>query len=348
MWKGLLQHKFTVGLATSIMLVSSVIGANIAFNDNTPEVDDTTHWVDKTGQVDVAFLKSGVSEVPQAPPEPEPMPELPPPPDMLPSAEEVFKFEQPVAYHDMATERINNMRRSTEAATYINDGDGGNIDDQGIWENSQKKWDEPRSMSSYPVDMTRIFTVDRFISCTLYNELDSELPGKVVLVVAKNHYGAHGRKILFPAYTKLVGYYQPLAKVGETRIGFIVERLITPEGVSINLENGELADAQGRAGMTGDLDKRHLEKYGLALAIAAVDTIVKYKIATENANMASVVQNFGTSSANLSRTVLEENINIKPKLRIPAGTRVQVSPLKDIWLKEPKNGTITYQEVKKG
>lgn len=347
MLRSLLQHKLVIGVAVSILLVASVVAANVAFNEP-PIEEDVTKWMDKTGKVAPAFYKSEMSTVPEILPEPESLPAPTPPEAPIPAAEDVFTFVEAVAYRDMAAERINNLRRNTEAATYINTGDGLEVEDTGVWENSQKDWGEAKSVSSYPVNMERVFTVDRFITCMLYNELDSELPGKVILVVEKNHFGAQGRKILFPAYTKLVGYYQPLSKAGDSRIGFIVERLITPEGVSINLENAELADAQGRAGMTGEVDKRFMDKYGLALGIAAIDTIVKYQIATQNQNMSNVINNVGASSANLSRTVLEENIDIKPKLRIPAGTRVQVSPLKDIWFKEPKNGTVQFEEVKKG
>lgn len=346
MWSSILQHKLLIGLASTILVVSLGIGANIVLNDNTPTVSDETKWTDKTGKVDDSFYTSSMSVAPEPEPEPEPLPDLPPLPEPTIKAEDVFRFEEPVAYQDLAAENINKMRRNSEVATFLNGSDDLGATDTGIWENTQKDWGEQKSVSSYKVDMTRVFTVDRYIACTLYNELDSELPGKVVLVVKRNHFGAQGRKILFPAYTKLVGYYKPLAKVGDTRVGFIIERLITPEGVNINLENAELADAQGRAGMTGELDKRFLEKYGLALGIAAIDTLVKYQIATKNQNMASVVQNFGSSSANLSRTVLEENINIKPKLRIPAGTIVNVSPLKDVWMKEPKNGTMQFEEIK--
>ena len=71
-----------------------------------------------------------------------------------------------------------------------------------------------RPKASYPVDMSRVVTVDKYMPAILQNEINSELGGKVVAQVEENVFGGHGRNILIPAGGKAIGRYKPLTKVG--------------------------------------------------------------------------------------------------------------------------------------
>ncbi|MBU1248616.1 MAG: TrbI/VirB10 family protein [Proteobacteria bacterium] len=351
----IVQDKRILGSIVLVFLVTGAATAKVMLSSPATQ-DEELSVVDNTGEI-VASLVQSEMLIPLAPepeqePEPEPEPELPlppPPPPPLSSAEDVFAFVSPRPPDTSRIDAINAQRRGQAASVDLLsvstvDGEGGS---GALWENSQEDWpSEGKTRATFPVEMSRVFTVDRFMQCLLYTAMDSELPGKVVLVVEQNLYGAHGRKILIPAGSKLVGYYRPMEKVGDERLSVVIERLITPDGIDAKLENAEVADAQGRSGITGEVDDRFVEKYGLPLLIALVDTAVQYQVAVESTNQANTVANMGAASANISRSILEENMNIKPKIRVPQGTRLQVSPMKDIWFKKPKNGTIQYDTVK--
>lgn len=209
-----------------------------------------------------------------------------------------------------------------------------------------KKYGLAEDIASYPVDMTRVITADRNLRCILIEEISSELEGKITCLVEENVYGSHGRLVLVPAGSKAIGYYKPLNKVGDSRLFSGWTRIITPEGININLsgddnqDGARLADAMGRSGMTGEIDNKYFEKYGLAFMVATLNSLAASQIVASDANQQIVIQNYGRELSQLSSAILNENINIKPVVRIPAGSRILISPLVDIWFQLPAENKI--------
>ena len=195
--------------------------------------------------------------------------------------------------------------------------------------------------ASYPVDFSRTLTADRNISALLINEIDSSLAGKVTAQIEDNIYAAHGRLILIPAGSRAIGYYQPLEKVGDTRLNIIWSRIITPQGVDI-IVNAEMADQMGRSGLGGAVDTRFFERYGLTLLISTINALAQYSIKTDSQNQAVFINTYGEDLSNISAKILEEQINIKPVIRINAGSRLLISPTRDIWFRDD-NGRIVMQ-----
>ncbi|MCP3941454.1 MAG: TrbI/VirB10 family protein, partial [Desulfobacteraceae bacterium] len=176
------------------------------------------------------------------------------------------------------------------------------------------KWNEPKTQASLPIDMSRVLTMDRFISAILVPEIDSELSGKVTAQVEQNVYGAHGRKILVPAGTRAIGRYESLKKVGEERLSIRWMRLITPDGINIHCGDAEMVDSMGRVGITGDVDRKYFERYGMSLLVSAITAISTYSVPVRNENQQVVVESFGKEQSSLAKTILEDNLEIKPKM----------------------------------
>lgn len=209
------------------------------------------------------------------------------------------------------------------------------------WINTQEKWNEARDEASYPmVDRDRIITEASFVPAVLVQAINSELGGKVVAQIEQNIYGAAGRKVLIPAGSKAVGRYQPLRKTGETRINIIWHRIITPDGINIRTQDAEMADGMGRAGITGDVDNHYFERFGIALLVSTLTAVTSYQIPIENQGQAVVIQSYGAGMTSLAQTILNEHINIKPTVTIPAGARILISPQRDIWFPKPKKETV--------
>jgi type IV secretory pathway VirB10-like protein len=185
--------------------------------------------------------------------------------------------------------------------------------------------------ASYPIDFSRVLTADRNINAILVNDIDSSLGGKVIAQIEDNIYAAHGRNILIPIGSKAIGYYQPLSKVGDTRLQIIWSRIITPKGVDINI-NSELADQMGRSGLAGEVDTRFFDRYGMALLISTISALSQTAINADK-NQAVFINTYGKELSNISAKILEEQINIKPIITINAGARILISPLDDIWFR---------------
>jgi len=210
---------------------------------------------------------------------------------------------------------------------------------QGVeWINSTAKWEkEKRDEASYPMrDRDRIITEAVLIPAILREEINSELGGKVVAQVEQNVYGESGRKILIPAGSKAIGRYLPLKKAGDTRINIIWHRIITPEGINIHTADAEMADAMGRAGVTGQVDNHYFERFGIALLVSTLTAVTTYNVPVDNQGQAVVIQSYGQGATSLAQSILNDHINIKPTVTIPAGSRIMISPQRDIWFPKPK------------
>lgn len=238
-------------------------------------------------------------------------------------------------------QRLNKMRRGSGAvlSSYSSSGGPDGIRKQGV-ASVDEDWSDygvGKDTASYPVNLERVVTVDRFIPAILVNEVDSELQGKVVAVIENNVYGAHGRFVLIPAGSRAVGMYEPLKKAGDTRLMVKWNRIITPDGINVSFERPAImADAMGRSGITGDVDNKYWEKYGIALLISTLNAAASVSIPVDNNNQRIVIENYGRELGQLSNTILQENINIAPTVTIPAGSRILINPITDIWFQEPK------------
>lgn len=213
------------------------------------------------------------------------------------------------------------------------------FDDQGFGDPRElETWPGvEKDFASYPVSMERVITVDKRFPAILREAINSELPGKVTAILEENIYGSHGRKVLLPAGTKAIGRYEPLEKVGDERIQIIWYRLITPDGINVTTQ-AELTDQMGRSGVTGDIDRRYFERYGMALLVSTLTAAAAYQAPRGGNQQAVVVNTYQNNLTSLSNTILQEHINIKPRLSLPAGARVMISPVTDIWFKYPEDG----------
>jgi type IV secretory pathway VirB10-like protein len=176
----------------------------------------------------------------------------------------------------------------------------------------------------------------------MINDLNSQLQGKVVAQIESNIYAAQGRFILIPAGSKAIGYYQPMSKVGDTRLQILWSRIITPKGVDIII-NAELADQMGRSGLAGEVDTRFWDKYGATLLFSTINAMGQYKVNTDK-NQSILANTYGKDLANISASTLADNINIKPIISINAGTRISISLLEDVWFRE-MDGQVSVQPL---
>ncbi len=206
----------------------------------------------------------------------------------------------------------------------------------------------PGIVSSFPVERSRVITADRYIPAVLENTVNSQLPGRAIAVVERNVYGADGRLVLIPAGSRVIGRYQSLAKFGEARLDVNWSRIIRPDGVNINIDT-VAADVMGRAGLPGDLDTRFFEKYGSSLLTsviaAAGDWVLNGASTAVTSPLGGTTQvlNGRAAAANrlgndldlLGQRMVEENVDMRPVLTVPQGTRLNIIPAEDIWLRDP-------------
>jgi len=206
----------------------------------------------------------------------------------------------------------------------------------------------PGVVSSFPVDRSLVLTADRYIPAVLENSLNSQLPGRAIAVVERPVFGEDSRSVLIPAGSRVIGAYRAQSKYGLARLDIAWSRILRPDGVTINLDAAS-EDVMGQSGIPGDLDTRWAQKYGSALLVSVIGAGGDWALASDSTNVTSplgtttTVQNgrtlaanrFGNDMERLGQRMVEDNLDIRPILTVPQGTRLLIIPTEDIWLRDP-------------
>ncbi|MEP4030879.1 TrbI/VirB10 family protein [Roseibium polysiphoniae] len=215
---------------------------------------------------------------------------------------------------------------------------------EGIDEDNDR-YSAPPRYSTSAVDNTRILTADRYITGILESGINSQLSdsGSVVVQVSRDVFGYHGRTKLVPKGSRMICQYESVDKVGQTRVGFTCGRILLGESrAEIYQLNSSIGDAQGYAGLSGEVNNRFWEKYGSAILTVGIGTAVEaavsgsQQIDSSNSNivangLSGASENIGTITAAL----IEDTVDLKPVIRIAQGTRVQLRPEFDWYLSDP-------------
>ncbi|MDD3669062.1 MAG: TrbI/VirB10 family protein [Alphaproteobacteria bacterium] len=221
-----------------------------------------------------------------------------------------------------------------------------------IRKRKQKDWGKPvaRIVSTWPVDMSRVVLKDKAIPAVLAHSIDSRFTNvPASAIVERNVYSEHGRNIIIPAGSRLIGTAQEGAgqdKVAKLQITW--QRLIRPDGAAFIFE-ATSGDAQGRGGIAAYLDEELVKKYGLPLLSTTVTSAISYMMATnqdlQTTESGTVVQsarsqaaadarqNFIDSMGKIFQQLLDEAKIIPPVVYVPSGTRMTVYANEDLWLR---------------
>lgn len=323
-------------------------------DDNGPSQPSQT--VPKTKQSLLEFSPPPEPEPEPAPPPPPvrekvvivEKPAPPPPPPPPPPEPEPEVILTPPAFDDPAEARLAATIRARRLARAE---DGGSVYqaelDPPQWPEPDAEWrlkdpDYSRDSlaedtSTLPVDRYRVITNDRYITAILENSVNSQIPGRFIAIVERHVYGADGRIPLLPKGTRIVCHYESLAKQGDSRLAGNCDRAIRPDGASISLSDSAAADQVARTGLIGEVDNRNWERYGTAIVVSVISAVAAAGSAVSDnpytdAGATALSQNLGQVTA----TALQNTIDLAPIVTVPAGSRIQIIPEADIWLRKPE------------
>lgn len=194
----------------------------------------------------------------------------------------------------------------------------------------------PADVSTYPVDRSRILTADMRISAVLEDSVNSQVPGRVMAVVDRDILSPNGKYVLLPAYTKIICSYETIDKVGKSRLPVMCKRAIRPDGVSILLTEAQAADQMGRSGLVGEVDNRTWQKYGAAFIVASISALSQMagNRSTHN-GVNNAANTFSQNLGQVTARILDEYLDLAPVITIAAGSRIQIIPENDIYLRAP-------------
>jgi type IV secretory pathway VirB10-like protein len=175
------------------------------------------------------------------------------------------------------------------------------------------------------------------IPAILEQALNSDLPGELKALVSSNVYDtATGRFLLIPQGARMVGVYNSRIGYGQDGVQVIWDRVIYPDGSSLDLSGMIGQDAHGYSGFRDKVDRHYKRLVGFAVLtslFAAASEIAQnqnrslltYPSPAQVAGSAA-----GQQAADLGAQITRRNLNVQPTIKIPVGYRFNVRVNRDI------------------
>lgn len=216
---------------------------------------------------------------------------------------------------------------------------------------------ENQTLSRYDVFERDSFTLDNevvkpktpfalmqgtVIPAILSTGINSELPGQITAMVTRDIKDSiKGKFLLIPRGSKLLGQYGATAAFGSQRLFLGFNRIIFPNGHSINIGSMPGQSSDGFAGFDADVDNHLFRIISNCFFLSSITTAAS-SVQQSYRNSAGVQSLYTTQARELSSDVsealsriIERNINLAPTLKVQPGYKFTISLTKDIFFKEP-------------
>jgi len=206
-----------------------------------------------------------------------------------------------------------------------------------------------------PVDASHELIAGTIIPITMVTGINSDLPGTILAQVNENVYDTiTGENILIPGGSRLLGEYDNSIAFGQNRVLCAWNRLIEPDGVSIELRGMPGTDLEGKSGFQDKVDyhfTKLLEGVGLATvfdiatnaALSALSTAsFLQSIASSMVVSGSASSTAGSETQQIVLQYATKLLDQQPTIVIRAGYRANVIVNKDMILPAYPDTTITY------
>lgn len=194
------------------------------------------------------------------------------------------------------------------------------------------------------VELPEPYTVQAgaVIPAIMISGIVSDLPGQVMAQVSTNVYDSPtGRHLLIPQGTRLVGTYDNRIAYGQRRVLMAWQRLLFPDGRTLDIQAMPGADSAGKAGFEDRVNTHFWRIFGSAVLLSGV--VAGISLSQDNGDSGSdrqrasdalseaLGQNLGSAIAEM----LRKSINISPTIEIRPGYRFNVMVTKDMVFSGP-------------
>ena len=239
-------------------------------------------------------------------------------------------------YSYLSPNQINELKRGKEALekmTSISQETNGTLNDYAYLQNNDFK------LNHNVESITNPFVIKQgsVIPAVLLTGINSDLPGQVSAQVTNDVLDSpFGNSILIPKGSKLIGQYGSGPGFGQTRIMMGFNRLIFPDGKSLNLEAMPGTGSDGYSGFKADVNNHWLKLISYSVFLGGITTAVTlstdaaYDSEGKITPQAALSQSMGEILGRTMSQVIERNLSLSPTLTVKPGFRFNVAVTKDI------------------
>ena len=180
------------------------------------------------------------------------------------------------------------------------------------------------------------------IPAVLEQAINSDLPGELKALVMSNVYDtATGRFLLIPQGSRLIGLYDSHVGYAQNGVQVIWNRVIYPDGSSLDLEGMMGLDSHGNAGLRYQVDNHYKRLVGFAvltsLFTAAFELSQNRQQSTTAYPSTGQIAGgaIGQEVSQLGTQITRRNLNVQPTIKIPPGYKFNVHVNRDIVFDAP-------------
>jgi len=175
------------------------------------------------------------------------------------------------------------------------------------------------------------------IAASLITGLDSDLPGLVVAQVTQNVFDTvSGKILLIPQGSRLVGTYDSVVAFGQSRALLVWQRIIMPDGSSIQIDNLPATDTAGYSGLEDKVDY-HTWQLIKGVAISTLLGVGSELAISGQSDLLLSIRSSTQDSVNQAgQQITQKNLNIQPTIKVRPGWPLRVIVHKDLVLRPYK------------
>ncbi len=181
------------------------------------------------------------------------------------------------------------------------------------------------------------------IPAVLTAGINSDLPGQTTALVRRNVYDSRtGRFLLVPQGSRLIGEYDSRVAFGQKRVLVAWNRLVFPDGRSIDLAGMPGVDLAAAAGLRDKVNNHFVRTFGSALLIAAVSAGVQLSQPEDDGAFRSnpspsqlAAAAVGQELGRVATEYLRRNLDVRPTIEVRPGYELNVEVTADLDLPGP-------------
>jgi type IV secretion system protein VirB10 len=176
-------------------------------------------------------------------------------------------------------------------------------------------------------DLKHTIPQGTMIAAVLETAINTDLPGGVRAVVARDVTGFDGSLVLIPRGSKLIGQYRSGMAYGQSRAFVVWSRILTPDGVSVDV-GSPATDQLGRGGLAGSVNTHFFERFGSSLLLSVISAGTAAATLAAGANTAVYIGS--PLQAGSLAAAAPQTGNIPVTIKVAQGAPVQVFLTRDL------------------
>lgn len=175
------------------------------------------------------------------------------------------------------------------------------------------------------------------ISASLITGVDSDLPGMVIAQVTENVFDTvTGRILLIPQGSRLIGQYDSVVAYGQKRALLVWQRIILPDGSSIQIDNLPATDTAGYSGLQDKVDF-HTWRLLKGVALSTLLGIgTQISIGSDQSDLIRAIRESAQqATSETGGRIVMKQLDVQPTLKVRPGWPLRLIVHKDLVFSKP-------------